>query len=107
MRSVGPIFERDSGSRDRVANAVGRGPVFSCARASALLDEFLQQSIQRRSLRGEGRVAVMHGTVLPARVDSRGHSAREAVLTRPDGKPGALATETRWTTVLEDAPGAP
>ncbi len=63
--------------------------------------------LQRRSLRGEGRVAVMHGTVLPARVDSRGHSAREAVLTRPDGKPGALATETRWTTVLEDAPGAP
>lgn len=65
------------------------------------------QGLQSRQLVGESRVAVAAGTVLPDRVDSRGLSTRTAILTRPDGKPGTLTTETRWTTAVSEAPAGP
>jgi hypothetical protein len=61
------------------------------------------QGLQSRRFFGETRVAFMAGGVLPDRVDSRGLSTRTAVLTRPDGKPGTLTTETRWTTAVSEA----
>lgn len=79
-----------------------RGFVLTGETTGALEPAEAAQGLPSRRFFGESRVAFVAGLVLPDRVDSRGLSTRTAVLTRPDGKPGTLTTETQWTTTVSE-----